>query len=251
MRKSLAACVVCLVCAMAAPAYAAVVGYVSLTNPVINGLPGYVGVVVWIVTDQGNINFFDFGGTNPTHPDDALKGLFFASGFPPSPKIPGIHQRWLVGDDGFGNPVDVPTARNPVTAALVTDPNNRDSYWNSEIAQTATVYFAEEDNPFTGSPLSPTNDPNPGGFKYGLGDEMHYTTGIALAGQRSYVDLAYLVVPEIGFVHITGEVEAGGQKVPVEQSLLFSPPWPRILEPSWAGILCLGLPSLMRRRVRR
>jgi hypothetical protein len=227
--------------AVTTAADAAIVASLEITNPTLTSLPGYVGVVIRLTSDEGNITAFDFGGTDPTKPDERNKGVFYSqtSG---GINVPGLHQRWGVGDDGLGGAVDQPTPRNQTTTALVTNPLNRDSYFSQGIAETAVVYPAEENNDKTGSPLSPTNNPNPGGFNFGIGTELHYTSGISLASQAAQVTLAYLTVPETGFVHLRGEI-ATGPKTPIDVYLA-------IPEPMSASLMGFGGLALLARRRR-
>jgi hypothetical protein len=220
-------------CALAivSTAAGAVVPSITVTNPTLTNLPGWVGVVLRLTSDQGPISAIDFGGTDPAKPNEAAKGLFGT-----------FHQRWgQCGEDPNCTGL-VPTPKNNVSAPLITNPLNRDSYWSLQIVETAVIYPSEENNSMMGSPLS--SIPSPGGFVFGLGDAMHYTTGIALASQSSEIALAYLVIPidnSLEIVHIRGEVAAGGQKVLIDY---------RIPEPAGAGLLALAALVLLRRRDR-
>jgi hypothetical protein len=231
MKNSLIACIACAVVGLLSPAHGAVVPSIRVTNPTLTDLPGWVGIVLRLTSDQGPISAIDFGGTDPAKPEEAAKGLFGT-----------FHQRWFVSEDPFPPPLTLPTPRGAVTTPLVTNPLNRDSYWNYALGEAGVIYPAEEDNSMMGSPL-PSN-PFPGGSLRGLGDAMHYTTGIALASQSSEIALAYLVIPienSLGIVHIRGEVAAGGQKVLIDY---------RIPEPAAAGLISLAALALLRCRDR-
>jgi hypothetical protein len=93
-----------------------------------------------------------------------------------------LHQRWTSSNgDGV---YDTPTGNSPNTA-------NGDSHFLA----TATMLFASgpnEDNPFTGSPLSASNDGNNG---YGVGSSMSATFGPPGAAVTS-MNIAYLVFPK-------------------------------------------------------
>jgi hypothetical protein len=231
---------------LSSAASAEVLPVFEVTNPTLTGMPGYVGLVIRLHSDQGNITAFDFGGTDPAKPNEALKGIFTVAGpfgtVGYSTPVPGLSQRWSAADDGLGNVTLIPTPRGSFAPATLSNPGNRDSYFNQSIVETAIVYSAEEDNTLTGHPNSPTN-PAPGtsGTFWGLGTSMHYTSGIALAGQASTVDLAYVVLRADNsvFLKIKGEVAAGGTKVPVE--FIFP-------EPASTSLTILSALVLLRRR---
>jgi hypothetical protein len=240
LRHSSLLALLTLTCSLAS---GAIIPSFQVTNPgPLPGLPGYVGGVLRIHSDQGNITAFDFGGTDPAKPDEANKGIFATTSFGGTTHGPGFSQRWTAFDDGTGNVTLTPSPKRGFTPAELSNPNNRDSYFNGNIAETAIVYLAEEDNSLVGSPLSPTNPPagTPGVF-WGLGTSMHYTTGIMLAGQAATIDLAYLVIDSRKGLHVRGEV-AVGTKIPVDWVI-----WP---EPSSAAITVLAAIGILARRRR-
>jgi len=242
MRKSFVVSAACAALGLATMADAALVATFQVTNPgPLTGLPGYVGGVLRITSDSGNITAFDFGGTDAAKPQEALKGVFSSNSG--GVHSDGLNQRWTAADDGLGNITFTPTPKGQFTPALLSNPGNRDSYFNQTIAETAIVYAAEEENSLGGSPLSSTNPPaGSAGVFWGLGDNLHYTTGISLAAQAPFIDLAYLVLPSSGFIHVNGEI-AVGTKLPLNVII----PVP---EPVTAGLMSLGGLALLARRRR-
>ena len=91
-----------------------------------------------------------------------------------------LHQRWIPGEDDFGNPIDQPTPNSP-------NATNGDSH----LRAAAGALFAivpEEDNSLTGSPLA--NTPT---ATYGVGSYLRGAWGILDAATTANV--AYICIP--------------------------------------------------------
>jgi hypothetical protein len=217
---------------MASGARAEVVPSLLVANPEPTGMPGWVGVVLRLTSDEGNIRAMDFGGTDPHRPEQALKGLFGE-----------FHQRWRVEyDEVTGDAFVLPTPVSPIVNPA--SPASRDSFWSNSFSR-PVVYSAEEDNSLNGSPLADSAV-----FDNGVGTAMHYTVGVQLPVQTSTLDIAYLVGRQGQTMRIKGELATNSvvHATIIDSILTF----PVIPEPTGAGMVGgVGVGFCARRRADR
>ena len=136
-----------------------------------------------------------------------------------------MHQHWLLG--------------NPNPEGTLT--NNADSHLLTANANTKVAPIVE-DNSGTGSPLTHMS----GLVTYGMGTYLRGAWGKDAAFHLPTWDIAYVVMKlDVDKpIRVTGEVDIGGTKVPIDQTVMV----PAIPEPGSLSLLALGALGLIRRR---